>query len=122
MFCKNCGTQMNDNAAFCPNCGAAANGQPAQPAQPAQPQTQNNPVAQEGNTIAIVGFIFSFLIALVGLICSIVGYNNAKKGAPYKGLALAGMIISIVSMVLALIMTIVIYSNYAAWFGSIYGF
>ena len=113
MFCKNCGTQMNDNAAFCPNCGAAANGQPAQPA---QPQTQNNPVAQEGNSIAIVGFVFSFLIAIVGLICSIIGYNNAKKGAPYKGLALAGIIISIVSMVTALIMTIVIYSYYASWF------
>ncbi len=24
MFCKNCGTQMADNAAFCPNCGTAS--------------------------------------------------------------------------------------------------
>lgn len=24
MYCKNCGAQMNDNAAFCVNCGAAA--------------------------------------------------------------------------------------------------
>lgn len=24
MFCKNCGSQMNDNAAFCVTCGAAA--------------------------------------------------------------------------------------------------
>ena len=21
MFCKNCGTEMNDDARFCPNCG-----------------------------------------------------------------------------------------------------
>ena len=26
MYCKNCGTQMNDNAAFCPACGAKAAG------------------------------------------------------------------------------------------------
>ena len=23
MFCKNCGTKVEDNAKFCPNCGSA---------------------------------------------------------------------------------------------------
>ncbi len=42
-FCSKCGGQMEDNAAFCPNCGApagaasagAASGQPGDSASPA---------------------------------------------------------------------------------------
>lgn len=39
MFCNNCGNQIPDNSAFCPNCGAAFS-QPQQPVyqQPQQPQ------------------------------------------------------------------------------------
>ena len=39
-YCTNCGTQLEDNVAFCPNCGTRANvaqqTQSAQPEQPAQ--------------------------------------------------------------------------------------
>lgn len=35
-FCKNCGTQLNDNAGFCPSCGAAAGDAPQQAAAPQQ--------------------------------------------------------------------------------------
>ena len=43
MFCKNCGTQMADDAVFCANCGApAAQEQQAQP-QYQQPQYQPQP-------------------------------------------------------------------------------
>ena len=105
MFCKNCGQEVDDNAVVCPHCGV----QVGKIETPASTNT-------EGNTIAIVGFVFSFLIALVGLICSIMGYKNAKNnGAPYKGLALAGIIISAVSMGLtALIYIIVIAAAGAA--------
>ena len=30
MFCSNCGAQIENNAKFCPNCGAAQNAAPAQ--------------------------------------------------------------------------------------------
>ncbi len=39
-FCKNCGTQLPDDATFCGNCGTAQNVQNAQQAQQAQPQGQ----------------------------------------------------------------------------------
>lgn len=37
MFCRNCGTSVNDNVTNCPNCGAPM---PAAPQQPQQPQKQ----------------------------------------------------------------------------------
>lgn len=106
MFCKNCGKVIDDNAVICPNCGVQV--RQVQTGTPSY--TQSN-----GNTIAIVGFVFSFLIALVGLICSVVGYKNAvKQGAPHKGLALAGIIISIVSMVLAFILYMIMFATVMA--------
>lgn len=56
MFCENCGSQIADGSAICPNCGAAVNAaagataatpvQPAQPVQPVQPVYQQ-PVYQQ---------------------------------------------------------------------------
>ena len=96
MFCKNCGKEIDDGAVVCPNCGVAVSTVPT--------ETQSAPVTQK-NTIALVGFIFSFLIGLVGLICSIVGLNRVKNftgpnDVTYKGLAIAGIVISAVNMFL----------------------
>ena len=44
MFCKHCGKEIEDNAKFCPNCGACANTGTAQ-----QPQYQQ-PVINVVNT------------------------------------------------------------------------
>lgn len=96
MFCKNCGKEINDNAVVCPHCGV----------QVAYVQV-NNSGSEESNTLAIVGFVMSFFIPLVGLICSIIGYKMAKnEGMNYKGLALAGIIISAVWMGTVVIITI----------------
>ncbi len=57
------------------------------PAPPVEPQT---------NTLALVGFILSFLMAPVGVVLSIVGLTQIKKEPlRYKGkeLAIAGIII-----------------------------
>lgn len=76
------------------------------------PQQYNQAPAQQGNTIAIVGFILSFFVAIAGLICSIMGYKAAKNnGAPYGGLALAGIIISSVSMGLAFLLYFSMYMS-----------
>ena len=91
MFCKNCGKEIGDNSVVCPHCGV---------------QVGRLEIEERGesNVLAIVGFVFSFLISIVGLVCSILGYNNAKRGAPYKNLALAGIIISIISMGLYIVL------------------
>ena len=97
MFCKNCGKEVYDNAIICPHCGF----------QLKSIEQANRVVApqENNNTIALVGFIMSFLVTIAGLICSIIGFNRAKNlGLPRKNLALAGIIISIVNMVIGVIL------------------
>lgn len=57
--------------------------------------------------MAIAGFVLSFFCSLLGLIFSIIGYNECKNSGGAvtgEGLALAGIIISIVSLVLGIML------------------
>lgn len=45
-FCGNCGQQLEDNAAFCMNCGANS-GEPSAPQAPVQEQPVQQPVQQQ---------------------------------------------------------------------------
>lgn len=90
MFCKNCGKEIDDHAVVCPYCGVQVG-----TVAPAENKT---------NVLAIVGFIFAFIMPIVGLICSIIGRNKAPEcGGNGKGLATAGIVISVVWMVLVII-------------------
>lgn len=72
MYCRNCGKEIDDRAVACPHYGVGTNKYYEQ---------------QQSNTIATVGFVFSFLIAIVGLICSIIGFTKAPKcGGKGRGL------------------------------------
>jgi hypothetical protein len=74
---------------------------PNQPYQPVPPQ-------QSYNVLAIVGFVLSFFTTIIGLIISIIAFNQIKKtGEKGRGFALAGIIISAVAIVLGIILTIV---------------
>ena len=52
-------------------------------------------VKKETETISIIGFIISFIMPLVGLILSIIGFSKSKKNNSSTALAIAGLIISI---------------------------
>lgn len=88
MFCKNCGKEIDDNAVVCPNCGVATENLSRNTA----------PVVPQRNSMAIAGFILSLLgSAIIGLILSIIGFNNSKKpeyAGDGRGLAIAGIVIS----------------------------
>lgn len=59
------------------------------------------PVARRTSGMAVAGFILSFFCGLLGLIFSILGYNECKRSQGAvggEGLALAGIIISILSI------------------------
>lgn len=80
MFCKNCGSEIDNNAYVCPKCGVRCGAE-----------------AAKRNTIGLLGFIFSFIVPLAGLILSIIGLNKANElDGDRKGLSKAGIIISAV--------------------------
>ena len=63
---------------------------------------------ENSNTLAIVGFVLSFIIPIAGLICSIIGYKRAKEyGLDHGGLALSGIIIS--SLAIGAVLVVVIF-------------
>ena len=114
-FCPKCGTKMTENDEFCPECGTK-NVQkkkrvveeyeyeaPARSYQPAQ-QDYYGVAPQRTNGMGIAGFVLSFLIPILGLIFSIIGYTKAKEyNDNAKGLSLAGIIISSVFIVIGII-------------------
>ena len=123
MFCKHCGKEIQQGAAFCPHCGglvensaqsadpfdtppASYNSAPSSPAPAPKPTAA--PVPQK-NTISTVGFVLSFFIPLAGLICSIMGLKKADEcGGTGKGLAIAGIVISVLNMVFSSIINMII--------------
>jgi predicted amidophosphoribosyltransferase len=77
MFCANCGNQINEGVAFCPQCGTAV-GQAAQqqaPVQPAQvpPQAPNNAPKQKlpGPTLILMILSAVAVVILLPLLAKI---------------------------------------------------
>lgn len=107
MRCKYCGCEIEDGSAFCKYCGAAVKKDETH-VEMEQNKTYGSSNNDE-NVIAIVGFVLSFIFAVGGLICSIIGYRNAinREDGKFKGLALAGIIISSASIVLSVIVSVV---------------
>ncbi len=138
MYCHNCGKEVRDGSKFCTSCGAKLNvaAEPDKTADTTQPSgeptgTRQNynayqpynqvydrgynqpPYAQPAtktNVYALLGFIFSFFVTIVGLILSIIGYKkaDAEYNGDGKSLALAGIIVSAVTMVLAFLALIIL--------------
>jgi hypothetical protein len=64
--------------------------------------------------MAIAGFVLSFFCTLLGLIFSILGYNECKRSngvVSGKGFAIAGIVISIANVVIGLLWFLAIHSN-----------
>lgn len=109
MNCPTCGAQNLPNAAFCSQCATnlmAPPGMPG-PGMPRAPMSMPGmygapPVATRTSGMAIAGFVLSFFCGLLGLIFSILGYNEVKRSNGMVGgggLALAGIIISVLQLV-----------------------
>ena len=105
-FCQSCGTQLLDEAVFCPNCGCAVATEPAPQAPMGQAPMGQMPMGQmpvapaESSGTATCAIVFAFLIPLVGLILGIVGMNKYQTPALKKRCKTA-IIISVVVWVLS---------------------
>lgn len=76
-------------------------------------------VKKQTETIGILGFVFAFIIPIVGIILSIIGISRANQNNSAKGLPVAGLVISIVRIVLRIILTILFVNIVIFGLGSI---
>ena len=93
-FCKNCGNQIEDNAATCPNCGASRN---------TTPQVTDNG-----------GFLWGLLgccIPIVGLVLFLVWKDTKPKTSKAAGI---GALVGVILMILYYILIAVVGVGFAA--------
>ena len=105
MYCQKCGCDCGENN-FCTKCGN-------QLTECAVVKTQEPAKAPvlKSNACAIVGFIFSFFMPLVGLILGIIGYGYKDLRKPqHKALAVGAIAISAAQIVLNYIASLVAFS------------
>ncbi len=82
MFCKKCGTECDDKAIFCPNCGFNLVDIMEQ-------------IPPPRNGMAIAGFICSFFSPLLGWIFGGIGLSRSyKRLGKGQGLSVAALIIA----------------------------
>lgn len=133
MFCNNCGTQIEDGAAFCPNCGAGTTPTPVAETPvyqaPVNEMPYQQPVASAAApkasngmaTAALLCGIFSLVICLLGsimfgvwgaaiaLVLGIVAVVlgiNAKKATNGDSKASAGFICGLIGLILSVVFAI----------------
>ena len=100
-FCTHCGTEVSDDAVICVNCGCAI-----EQAKPAAPAAAPAGKVQVSLILGIVGIIFSWLIAIVGHVTSIIGIVFGIKEYKQTNQKL-GLILSIVGEVFSILSSII---------------
>lgn len=124
-FCTHCGKEVLDDALICPNCGCSVqydeNPQGAAAPQFTAPQPQHTAPADTYSTMSILGLVLSFFTALVGLIVSVMAYNEAKNTGSLKSqsMAKAGIIIGAVEMGVGILSGIIAGIIIIAGFGTL---
>ena len=116
MLCEKCGSQLNDNSRFCPNCGAPI---PGEEQNVTPTSTYEGPMGNPGPVLVwgILGLSFacSFFLSFLGIIFSVIGLKKANQFASFtggayskqasigRGLSKAGLIVGIILTVLFVI-------------------
>ncbi len=95
MFCKKCGSEVEEGTAFCPKCGCSMN------------EEKQAPVVktQESKAIGILSIVFGALGGFLGLLFGIVGLCTYKEKANRR-LCVIGMCLFAAWIVIAIILYI----------------
>ena len=112
-YCRNCGTQLSDQATFCHSCGTAQNAAPAQNTYNPNQNTYNPTPAPVDNG----GFWWGALgccVPIVGLILFLVWKDSKPKTAKSAG---KGALISVIAGVVLWILYIVLFGAAVAMYG-----
>ena len=132
-FCTNCGSQLNDMAAYCANCGASVVGNEGfnfgninqAPVSAVDPETKSK--ATRALIFGIVAVAISYVIGIpiVGIIFAVLAMGAAKAvlatnpTGSTRNLANIGKILGIVGLALSIYITViwfVIIAIYALYF------
>ena len=122
-FCTHCGKEVMDDALICPNCGCSVQyDETPQGDAPkfTAPQPPHIAPVDNYSTMSILGLVLSFFTAFVGLIISVMAYNEAKNTGSLKSqsMAKAGIIIGAVEMGLGVLGVIIYIIAIIAFVGS----
>ena len=110
MFCVNCGKEIQDGVAFCPECGTTQQGTATHISNAGYSNFSNQPVVQKVpyNTMSIIGLVISAislllnfwgLVGIAGTIVSTIGLLSCdRKKENGKALAIIGIIIGVFSI------------------------
>ena len=114
MFCKKCGSEINDDAVICVKCGCSTKEEPPVPT--AEQLAQKKKI----NVLCLVGFVLSLVsllialygtVAIAGMVLSIIGLVQANRtGERLKGLGIAGIVVSAGSLIYTVYSLIVLAS------------
>ncbi|MCD8204679.1 MAG: zinc-ribbon domain-containing protein [Coprobacillus sp.] len=118
MYCKKCGGQISEDAQFCPYCGEPQFNRDSQTGntyRETTPEERKKYGQSSKNYLGLAGFIVSLVaivfmglvVAIVGLVLSLVAYRRRNQYSDYNTLAKAGVIIGIVALAIWLIVFIV---------------
>ncbi len=95
MYCKKCGSEINDDAVVCPNCGCATDNLKQKP-------------SVSGDDAPSAGFaVLGFFFPLIGLILYLVWNDTLPLRAKSVGKgALIGVIVSVALGIISVIITV----------------
>lgn len=99
-YCSHCGSEVQDDAIYCPNCGALISQSND------NTNANTNVYVKKNNGFAIAGFVCSFFIPLLGWIFGGIGLSKSKQTNKGKNLSIAAIIIASVVFVINLILQI----------------
>lgn len=108
--CSKCGKEISENAAFCPNCGESVENNKAKEVKVKKKKT--NGLALAGMIVGICSMLIDpvGLVAITGLVLSIVGMVQVKSNNQNgKGFALTGIILSSIEFVLKFIQILLMF-------------
>ena len=104
-YCKHCGAEIGEGAAFCPKCGQPQSSAPQQQMPPNWQQPQQTPPSAPVDSGSIGWGVLGFCIPIVGLILFLVWKDQKPRTAKVAGMgALISVIVAVVWYILVFVL------------------